>query len=108
MGRVSNRFSHDLQTVDKEVMAGVIRFGDMLLALVGVLVVTVYAVPPLLLAMVRCLRSLPPSLPPSLLLFKRPDLSSFLPPDRLLLPLPLSAPEASRGLSPLSRLQPLC
>lgn len=51
MGRVSNRFSHDLQTIDKEVMAGVIRFGDMLLALVGVVVVTVYAVPPLIVAM---------------------------------------------------------
>jgi len=66
MGRVSNRFSHDLQTIDKEVMAGVIRFGDMLLALVGVVVVTVYAVPPLIVAMVR------PSLPP----FRSP----FLPP----------------------------
>ena len=53
MGRVFNRFSHDLQTVDKEVMAGLIRFGDMLLSLVGVLVVTVYAVPPLVIAMVR-------------------------------------------------------
>eukprot|EP00624_Nannochloropsis_granulata_P001005 evm.model.NODE_14521_length_13041_cov_40.539452.2 len=51
MGRVSNRFSHDLQTIDKEVMAGAIRFGDMLLALIGVLVVTVYAVPPLIVAM---------------------------------------------------------
>ncbi|TFJ81210.1 hypothetical protein NSK_007476 [Nannochloropsis salina CCMP1776] len=55
MGRVSNRFSHDLQIVDKEVMVGVVRFGDMLLALIGVVVVTVYAVPSLLIAMALAL-----------------------------------------------------
>ncbi|EWM25213.1 atp-dependent bile acid permease [Nannochloropsis gaditana] len=36
-------------------MVGVVRFGDMLLALIGVVVVTVYAVPSLLIAMALAL-----------------------------------------------------
>ena len=39
--------------ITPQVMVGVVRFGDMLLALIGVVVVTVYAVPSLLIAMVR-------------------------------------------------------
>ncbi|CAM9932010.1 unnamed protein product, partial [Hapterophycus canaliculatus] len=55
LGRIFNRFSSDIITLDKDLMNDISSYSDMLLGVVGVVVVIATAIPMLTIAMVPVL-----------------------------------------------------